>query len=85
MWRLFEELREAPLPESGMSHLSTFEKNRENVQGAMQLPVATGSDLIAKLRTAKREKSDIAAEQHILDLVQSIRQASSSEFENHCF
>ena len=70
MWRLFEELREAPLQENGtgMSHLTTFEKNRENVQGAMQLTIATGSDLIAKLRAINKEKSDKAAEQHILDL-----------------
>ena len=42
---------------------------------AMALTVSTGSDLIAKLRI---RKTDVHAEQHILDLVQSIRQASSS-------
>ena len=41
----------------------------------MALTVSTGSDLIAKLRI---RKTDVHAEQHILDLVQSIRQASSS-------
>ena len=37
-------------------------------KGAMQLTIATGSDLIAKLRTTNKEKADKAAEQHILDL-----------------
>ena len=32
MWRIFEELRECPKDSAYSSHLSSFEKNREEVQ-----------------------------------------------------
>ena len=32
MWRIFEELRECPKDSGYSSHLSSFEKNREEVQ-----------------------------------------------------
>ena len=59
MWRIFEELRECPKDSGYSSHLSSFEKNREEVQAAMALTVSTGSDLIAKLRI---RKTDVHAE-----------------------
>ena len=78
MWRIFEEIRElghSARNGATASQIGTFEKSHEDVQQAMQLTVATGSDLIAKLRI---RNTDRQAEQHILSLVQDIRQNSSS-------
>ena len=80
MWRIFEEIREIgqqATQRAGATpaQIGTFERSHEEVQAAMQLTVATGSDLIAKLRI---RNTDRQAEQHILSLVQDIRHNSSS-------
>lgn len=69
MWSIFEELRERR-EESEKGNLESFEKNREDVETAMNVTVSEGSNLVAKLKRA-----DPYAEQHILDLVHSIQQA----------
>lgn len=71
MWSIFEELRERRAGgENG--ELESFEKNREDVEMAMNVTVSEGSSLVAKLK-----HSDPFAEQHILDLVHSIQQAKA--------
>ena len=68
MWSIFEALRERREDIDG--DVESFEQSRANVENAMNITVAEGSQLVAKLRRA-----DPVAESHILDLVNSIQQA----------